>query len=149
MMRFPRITVGDEIIIMEAPEDLDHQGLLEHLDLTGCGAVVSFLGITRGYDNGIEIYRLEFDAWQDKLGNVLQLLAETAIENFGISKVAMAHRIGPVKAGENIVSIHVASPHRKQAFQACEWLIDELKIQAPIWKKEVSEHGEKWKAGLG
>ena len=149
MMRFPRITMGDEIIIMEAPEDLDHQGLLEHLDLTGCGAVVSFLGITRGYDKGIEIYRLEFDAWQDKLGNVLQLLAETAIENFGISKVAMAHRIGPVKAGENIVSIHVASPHRKQAFQACEWLIDELKIQAPIWKKEVSEHGEKWKAGLG
>ena len=149
MMRFPRITMGDEIIIMEAPEDLDHQGLLEHLDLTGCGAVVSFLGITRGHDNGIEIYRLEFDAWQDKLGNVLQLLAETAIENFGISKVAMAHRIGPVKAGENIVSIHVASQHRKQAFQACEWLIDELKIQAPIWKKEVSEHGEKWKAGLG
>ena len=149
MMRFPRITMGDEIIIIEAPESLDHQSLLEHLDLTGCGAVVSFLGITRGYDNGIEIYRLEFDAWQDKLGNVLQLLAETAIENFGISKVAMAHRIGPVKAGENIVSIHVASPHRKQAFQACEWLIDELKIQAPIWKKEVSEHGEKWKAGLG
>ena len=149
MMRFPRITMGDEIIIMEAPENLDHQSLLEHLDLTGCGAVVSFLGITRGHDNGIEIYRLEFDAWQDKLGNVLQQLAETAIENFGISKVAMAHRIGPVKAGENIVSIHVASPHRKQAFQACEWLIDELKIQAPIWKKEVSEHGEKWKAGLG
>lgn len=149
MMRFPRITMGDEIIIMEAPEDLDHQSLLEHLDLAGCGAVVSFLGITREHDNGIEIYRLEFDAWQDKLGNVLRMLAETAIENFGISKVAMAHRIGPVKAGENIVSIHVASPHRKQAFQACEWLIDELKIQAPIWKKEVSEHGEKWKAGLG
>jgi molybdopterin synthase catalytic subunit len=76
-------------------------------------------------------------------------LAETAIESFGVSKVAMAHRTGPVEAGENIVSIHVASPHRKQAFQACEWLIDELKIQAPIWKKEVSEHGEKWKAGLG
>jgi len=134
---------------MEAPENLDHQGLLEKLDLTGCGAVVSFLGITRGHDNGVEVYRLEFDAWQDKLGNVLQLLAKTAIENFGVSKVAMAHRTGPVNAGENIVSIHVASPHRKQAFQACEWLIDELKIQAPIWKKEVSEHGEKWKAGLG
>ena len=149
MMRFTRITMGDEIIIMEAPENLDHQALLGELDLTGCGAVVSFLGITRGYDNGIEIYRLEFDAWQDKLGNVLQLLAETAIEKFGISKVAMAHRIGPVKAGENIVSIHVASPHRKQAFQACEWLIDELKKQAPLWKKEVTEKGVQWKAGLG
>ncbi len=149
MMRFPRFTMGGDIFIMEAPENLDHQGLLEKLDLTGCGAVVSFLGITRGHDNGIEIYRLEFDAWQDKLSNVLQQLAETAIGNFGITKVAMAHRTGPVKASENIVSIHVASPHRKQAFQACEWLIDELKNQAPIWKKEVSEHGEKWKAGLG
>ena len=149
MMRFPRLTMGGEIFIMEAPKNLDHQELLQKLDLAGCGAVVSFLGITRGHDNGVEIYRLEFDAWQDKLGNVLRLLAKTAIESFGVSKVAMAHRTGPVKAGENIVSIHVASPHRKQAFQACEWLIDELKIQAPIWKKEVSEHGEKWKAGLG
>jgi len=134
---------------MEAQENLDHQGLLDKLDLSGCGAVVSFLGITRGHDDGVEIYRLEFDAWQDKLGNVLHQLAETAIEKFGIAKVAMAHRTGPVNVSENIVSIHVASPHRKQAFQACEWLIDELKIQAPIWKKEVSEHGEKWKAGLG
>tara|TARA_Y200000002_G_C22591029_1_gene625230 strand:+ start:408 stop:833 length:426 start_codon:yes stop_codon:yes gene_type:complete len=141
--------MGGEIFIMEAPKNLDHQELLQKLDLAGCGAVVSFLGITRGHDHGVEIYRLEFDAWQDKLGNVLRLLAKTAIESFGVSKVAMAHRTGPVKAGENIVSIHVASPHRKQAFQACEWLIDELKIQAPIWKKEVSEHGEKWKAGLG
>jgi len=149
MMRFPRFTMGGDIFIMEAPENLDHQGLLEKLDLTGCGAVVSFLGITRGHDDGIEIYRLEFDAWQDKLSNVLHQLAETAIENFGVTKVAMAHRTGPVIASEDIVSIHVASPHRKQAFQACEWLIDELKIQAPIWKKEVSEHGEKWKAGLG
>ncbi len=134
---------------MEAQENLDHQGLLDKLDLSGCGAVVSFLGITRGHDDGVEIYRLEFDAWQDKLGNVLHQLAVTAIEKFGIAKVAMAHRTGPVNVSENIVSIHVASPHRKQAFQACEWLIDELKIQAPIWKKEVSEHGEKWKAGLG
>ena len=149
MMRFPRFTMGGDIFIIEAQENLDHQGLLDKLDLTGCGAVVSFLGITRGHDNGVEIYRLEFDAWQDKLSKVLHQLAETAIENFGIAKVAMAHRTGPVKVSENIVSIHVASPHRKQAFQACEWLIDELKIQAPIWKKEVSEHGEKWKAGLG
>ncbi|MBT4921151.1 MAG: molybdenum cofactor biosynthesis protein MoaE [Euryarchaeota archaeon] len=149
MMRFPRFTMGGDIFIMEAQKNLDHQGLLDKLDLSGCGAVVSFLGITRGHDDGVEIYRLEFDAWQDKLGNVLHQLAVTAIEKFGIAKVAMAHRTGPVNVSENIVSIHVASPHRKQAFQACEWLIDELKIQAPIWKKEVSEHGEKWKAGLG
>ena len=120
----------------ESPESLDHQALLNSLNLDGCGAVVSFLGITRGRDNGKEIYRLEFDAWQDKLGQVLDDLANKAITRFGVRKIAMSHRTGSVEAGENIVSIHVASPHRKEAFQACEWLIDELKVQAPIWKKK-------------
>lgn len=138
-----------DIVITEAPEKLDPQSLLDKLNLTGCGAVVSFLGITREYDDGKEIYRLEFDAWQEKLGSVLYGLAEEVIIKFGVKKVAMSHRTGSVKAGENIVSIHVASPHRKEAFRACEWLIDELKIQAPIWKKEVSNIGETWKAGLG
>jgi len=110
---------------------------------------VSFLGVTRENDGGKEIYRLEFDAWQEKLGEVLSGLAAEAISKFGVKKIAMSHRTGSVNAGENIVSIHVASPHRKAAFVACEWLIDELKLQAPIWKKEVSNLGETWKAGLG
>ena len=56
MMRFHRFTMAGEIFIMEAPENLDHQGLLQKLDLEGCGAVVSFLGITRGHDNGCLLY---------------------------------------------------------------------------------------------
>ena len=148
-MRLLTACLDGDIVITEAPEKLDPQSLLDKLNLTGCGAVVSFLGITREYDDGKEIYRLEFDAWQEKLGSVLYGLAEEVIIKFGVKKVAMSHRTGSVKAGENIVSIHVASPHRKEAFRACEWLIDELKIQAPIWKKEVSNMGETWKAGLG
>ena len=148
-MRLLTACMDGDIVIIEAPERLDPQSLLDKLDLTGCGAVVSFLGITRRYDDGKEIYRLEFDAWQEKLGTVLYGLAEDVIIKFGVKKVAMSHRTGSVKAGENIVSIHVASPHRKEAFRACEWLIDELKVQAPIWKKEVSNIGETWKAGLG
>lgn len=148
-MRLLTACMDGDIVITEAPEKLDPQSLLDKLNLTGCGAVVSFLGITREYDDGKEIYRLEFDAWQEKLGSVLYGLAEEVIIKFGVKKVAMSHRTGSVKAGENIVSIHVASPHRKEAFRACEWLIDELKIQAPIWKKEVSNMGETWKAGLG
>ena len=148
-MRLLTACMDGDIVITEAPEKLDPQSLLDKLNLTGCGAVVSFLGITREYDDGKEIYRLEFDAWQEKLGTVLYGLAEDVIIKFGVKKVAMSHRTGSVKAGENIVSIHVASPHRKEAFRACEWLIDELKIQAPIWKKEVSNMGETWKAGLG
>ena len=138
-----------EIVIRESPESLDHQALLNSLNLDGCGAVVSFLGITRGHDNGKEIYRLEFDAWQEKLGPVLENLANQACATFGTLSVAMAHRTGRVEPQEPIVSIHVASPHRKEAFQACEWLIDELKKQAPVWKREVTSEGSTWKAGLG
>ena len=110
---------------------------------------MSFVGITRGVDDGEKVLRLEFDAWQDKLSETLKLLAEQSVERFSLHSVAMAHRTGSVGPGENIVAIHVASPHRKEAFEGCSWLIDELKRQAPLWKKEVKPSGASWKAGLG
>ena len=137
------------IFIQEAPDELDVDDLRAHLQTSGCGAIVSFIGITRGEDDGEAVLRLEFDAWQEKLASVLHGLAEKAIGQFGIHSVAMAHRTGSVGPSENIVAIHVASPHRKEAFESCSWLIDELKRQAPLWKKEVKTSGETWKAGLG
>lgn len=149
MMRSIRVTMSGFIFIEEALDSLDDIALKAKLPLDGCGAVVSFLGITRGKEGDAEVYRLEFDAWQEQLSPVLHSLAEQAIEQFGVRAVAMAHRIGHVGPEDSIVSIHVGSPHRKEAFQACEWLIDELKKQAPLWKKEVTSQGESWKAGLG
>ena len=128
---------------------MDPNALLAKLPTDTCGAIVSFIGITRGIDNGKQVYSLEFDAWQSKLNPTLQRLGEEAIEKFGIEYAALAHRTGSVGPAEPIVAIHVSSKHRKEAFQACSWLIDELKAQAPIWKKEVREDGEEWKAGLG
>ena len=136
-------------MVEEAPSQLDSEALLARLPTNGCGAVVSFLGLTRETEGDAEVLRLEFDAWQDKLNPVLRRLANEAIGMFGVRGVAMAHRTGAVGPQEPIVAIHVASPHRKEAFRACEWLIDELKKQAPIWKKEVTSEGETWKEGLG
>jgi molybdopterin synthase catalytic subunit len=141
--------MGRHIVIEEAPHSLDHESLRQQLETVGCGAIVSFLGITRGTEGDVEVYALEFDAWQEKLGPVLENLANQACTTFGTLSVAMAHRTGRVEPQEPIVSIHVASPHRKEAFQACEWLIDELKKQAPVWKREVTSEGSTWKAGLG
>ena len=141
--------MGRHIIIEEAPNALDHEALRQQLETNGCGAIVSFLGITRGTEGDAEVYALEFDAWQEKLGPVLKNLANQACDTFGTLSVAMAHRTGRVGPQESIVSIHVASPHRKEAFLACEWLIDELKKQAPLWKREVTSQGSTWKAGLG
>ena len=137
------------VIVEEAPDLLLPDALRSKLNTEGCGAVVSFVGLTREMEGQAGVLRLEFDAWQDRLTPVLQRLANEAIERFGVFSVAMAHRTGSVGPQEPIVAIHVGSPHRKEAFQACEWLIDELKKQAPIWKKEVTTEGETWKEGLG
>ena len=141
--------MSNRVIVEEAPDVLNPNALLAKLPTDTCGAIVSFIGITRGIDNGKQVYSLEFDAWQSKLNPTLQRLGEEAIEKFGIEYAALAHRTGSVDPAEPIVAIHVSSKHRKEAFQACSWLIDELKAQAPIWKKEVREDGEEWKAGLG
>ena len=137
------------IIVQEAPDVLQPEALRRCLDTAGCGAVVSFVGLTRETEGDADVLRLEFDAWQDKLTPVLERLAGQAIHDFGVLSVAVAHRTGAVGPQEPIVAIHVGSAHRKEAFTACEWLIDELKRQAPIWKKEVTTDGEKWKEGLG
>ena len=137
------------MVVEEAPDALQPDALRSKLNTEGCGAVVSFVGLTRETEGEADVLRLEFDAWQDKLTPVLRRLADEAVDRFGVLSVAMAHRTGAVGPQEPIVAIHVGSPHRKEAFQACEWLIDELKKQAPIWKKEVTTLGETWKEGLG
>ena len=129
------------VVVEEAPDVLLPDVLRSKLNTEGCGAVVSFVGLTRETEGEADVLRLEFDAWQDKLTPVLRRLADEAVDRFGVLSVAMAHRTGAVGPQEPIVAIHVGSPHRKEAFQACEWLIDELKKQAPIWKKEVTTHG--------
>ena len=137
------------VLVEEAPDVLRPDELLLKLNTKGCGAVVSFVGLTREHEGDADVLRLEFDAWQNKLTPVLERLANEAIEGFGIASVAMAHRTGAVGPQEPIVAIHVGSPHRAEAFTACSWLIDELKRQAPLWKKEVTSEGEQWKEGLG
>ena len=135
--------------ILIEPEQLDPDGLREMLNSDGCGSVVSFVGLTRGEDDGVTVERLEFDAWEGELPGALNELAEQALGQFGVSSVVLAHRTGSVGAGEPIVCIHVGSPHRAEGFEACSWLIDELKRQAPLWKKEIRTDGEVWKPGLG
>ena len=139
----------NNIIIEISESELDAELLKNKLNFEGCGAVVSFIGITRDLENGERVLQLEFDAWIEQLKPTLSGIAETIKEEFGVSGIAISHRVGVVGPQENIVAIHVCSPHRKEAFLACSKIIDELKIQAPLWKKEVTESGAKWKSGLG
>ena len=119
------------------------------VDTVGCGSGVSFVGLTRGFEQGSAVEKLEFDAWEEELPGVLHKIALQSITRFGVKCVVIAHRTGSVEPGDTIVCIHVGSKHRKEGFAACSWLISELKNQAPLWKKEIREDGEYWKSGLG
>ena len=141
--------MGDRVTVDVEHGNLDPNLLLKKLMVSNSGAVVSFTGMTRGNEDGFKVYSLDFDAWDEQLPKVLRDLGEKSIEEFGVESVVIAHRVGLVGPGEPIVAIHVASRHRKEAFQACSWLIDSLKSQAPLWKKENREDGTYWKEGLG
>ncbi len=137
------------VSVVVEPDTLDTESLRNMLETEGCGSVVSFVGLTRGIDQGLEVERLEFDAWEEQLPSVLQSLCFDALERFSVKSVVVAHRTGSVEPEEPIVCIHVGSIHRVEGFEACSWLISELKNQAPLWKKEVRVDGEIWKGGLG
>ncbi|OGO04040.1 MAG: molybdenum cofactor biosynthesis protein MoaE [Chloroflexi bacterium RBG_13_54_9] len=108
------------------------------------GAVVSFVGIVRGYQEGKRILYLEYDAYKEMAERKLKQVADEVRRRWEITQVAIIHRIGRLEVGETIVVIAVGAPHRKEAFEACRYAIDRLKEIVPIWKKEVWEGGEAW-----
>ena len=109
-----------------------------------CGATVTLDGYAREWTRGRKTLYLEYEAYQAMAPGEMRRIAETAHERFEITHVGIVHRIGHVNIGETSVVISVSAPHRHAAFEACEWLIRELKCSVPIWKKEVFEDGSAW-----
>ena len=108
------------------------------------GGIVTFLGTVRDFSRGKEVKKLVFEHYPDMAVEKMKELREKALEKFEIIEVSMLHRKGEIGIGENIALIVVAAEHRKDAFLACMWLIDELKKVVPIWKKEITAEGEIW-----
>jgi molybdopterin synthase catalytic subunit len=110
------------------------------------GAVVTFLGSVRGSVGPEKVVRLEYDAYRPLADHRAAEIAAEAEERWPV-RCAIVHRLGPVNVGDGSVVIAVASPHRADAFEACRWLLDELKATVPIWKKEFTESGACWVEG--
>jgi molybdopterin synthase catalytic subunit len=108
------------------------------------GAVVTFVGTTRNENVGRRVIRLEYEAFAAMAQKEMRRLATAARRRWPLRRVAMAHRIGVVPVGEASVGIAVSSEHRREAFEACHWLIDRLKEIVPIWKKEHFRGGQVW-----
>jgi molybdopterin synthase catalytic subunit len=111
-----------------------------------CGGIVTFIGTARKFTKGKEVLRLEFEAYEPMAIKEMTKISKQIMERFPAKKVAIHHRVGPVGLKEIAVVIAVACPHRKAAFEACEFAIDTLKQTVPIWKKEIFEDGEIWVA---
>jgi molybdopterin synthase catalytic subunit len=110
----------------------------------GCGGIDVFIGTVRDSTKGKRVVRLEFEAYEEMAISEMQKLADKALQQWPVQRVAIHHRTGTLQVGEVPVIIAVAAAHRDAAFGACRYLIDTLKKTVPIWKKEVFEDGEVW-----
>jgi molybdopterin synthase catalytic subunit len=111
------------------------------------GAVCTFDGIVRDNTRGRRTLYLDYEAYREMALAQMRGLADEALQKFPIRDVALLHRLGRIDVGESSVLIVVASAHRGAAFDACRWLIDTLKRQVPIWKKETFIDGAVWADG--
>lgn len=121
------------------PYAIDETALLADRKMsTGMGAVVCFLGVVRGEEDGQTITAIEYEAFQKMAEHQFNLLFEAMAKRWPIESVRLVHRIGAVKVNEPSLWVEVVAPHRGEAFAACQWLIDEMKRVVPIWKKPVA-----------
>ena len=111
------------------------------------GAICTFDGIVRDNTRGRKTLYLDYEAYREMALAQMQTLAAEALKKFPVRDISMLHRLGRIEVGETSVLIVVASAHRGAAFDACRWLIDTLKKQVPIWKKETFADGAVWADG--
>jgi len=128
-------------------EPLDVGAIARRVVPETCGAIVTLDGFVRQFTKERETLYLEYEGYEPMAIREMQKLVERAHEQFAIANIGIVHRLGKLEIGETSVVISVAAPHRRAAFEACEWLIRELKRTVPIWKKEVYADGEIWIEG--
>ena len=108
------------------------------------GAIASFVGIVRDHHEGRAVLWLEYEAHEEMAQKQIKELIRAAQRRWPVGAVAIRHRLGRLQVGDTSVAIAVAAPHRAEALEACRWLIDTLKAEVPIFKKEVYADGETW-----
>ncbi|MFT4684228.1 MAG: molybdopterin synthase catalytic subunit [Urechidicola sp.] len=125
-------------------EKLDLQVCYDFVHDASCGGIALFVGTVRNKTQKKEVTILDFSAYQEMAVKEMEKIAANALAQFDILKIAIHHAEGILKIGEIPVIIAASSPHRKAAFEACQYAIDTLKETVPIWKKEYFIDGEVW-----
>lgn len=111
---------------------------------TGVGAVAAFVGTVRDVSEGQGVQRMELEHYPGMTEKSIESMIDEAQRRFRIRAARVIHRVGALAPTDQIVMVAVTSAHRGDAFQACEFLMDYLKTQAPFWKKEHTREGARW-----
>ena len=110
------------------------------------GAIATFSGVVRDNSDGRQVDHLDYEAYVPMAVKVMRSIGERIVKERGVLKIFMAHRVGRLQVKEPAVIIAVSAPHRAEAIGASRLAIDELKLQVPIFKKEVFVDGSHWKS---
>lgn len=108
------------------------------------GAVCSFIGTVRDRNDGLSVSAMELEHYPGMTEQSIEQMIDEAFKRFDIYGARVIHRVGPLQPLDQIVLVVVTSAHRGESFQACEFLMDYLKTQAPFWKKEQTPEGARW-----
>jgi len=125
-------------------KSIDVKKIIDTVSSLSAGALNVFIGTVRNNANGKNVLWLEYEAYETMAVSQIRKIIDDASHRWPLLGWAVSHRIGTLKPGEVSVVVAVSTPHRKDSFEACQFIIDSVKEIAPIWKKEVFEDGEEW-----
>ena len=121
-----------------SPNPIDEAALVAMRDASvGMGAVNYFSGIVRAQEGNDTISAINYEAFQQMAEHQFKLILDAIEKKWPIESIRLVHRTGVVKVNESSLWVEVIAPHRGEAFDACQWLIDEMKRTVPIWKKPI------------
>lgn len=133
--------------LFKKPEDFDINEAIELVSSPKSGGIVVFLGKVREESHDRRVKKLIYEAYEEMAIEEMKRIRGEALKKFPILDMVIWHRNGELEVGENTILIVAAGKHRKEAFEACIWAVDEVKKRVPIWKKEVTDEGEFWIEG--
>jgi molybdopterin synthase catalytic subunit len=140
--------IAPRVAIQTADFDLSSEVALLREGDGGVGAVVSFVGTVRSHGGGAgtenRVSAMELEHYPGMTERAIEAMIDQAHQRFDLRAARVVHRVGTLAVGDQIVLVAVTSAHRGQAFEACEFLMDYLKTQAPFWKKETTPSGSRW-----
>ena len=127
---------------------LSLQEVMLELEDNSAGALSVFIGNVRNRGRSGNVSEIYYEAYSEMAEEKMREIGKEAQAKWGIKKIVAIHRIGNIKVGESSIIIGVSSEHRHEAFEACKYIINNVKARVPIWKKEISKESQKWAAGI-